>query len=62
MLPIDSAPRARVLRALLRHRDELGLGSDEQVLIAWPALLMVPNIRHAPWLAEALRGEERLDA
>jgi hypothetical protein len=60
-LPIAEL-RGRVVRALLRHRDELGLGSDEQVVQAWSALIHVPAIRYARWMAEAIRGAERLDS
>lgn len=53
--------KARILRALMRHKAECGLADDEQILISYAALLKVPAIRYAPWLYDELRGEERLD-
>ena len=46
----------------MANKDKLGVGDDEQVLIAYAALLKVPGIRNSQWLHDALRGEEpRLD-
>ena len=56
-----TAFKARILRAFMRHKAECGLGDDEMVMIAWPALLKVPSIRNSQWLHQALSGEERLD-
>lgn len=54
--------KARLLRAFMANKDKLGLGDDEQVLIAYRALLAAPSIRNSQWLHDALRGEEpRLD-
>ena len=55
-----AAFKGRLLRALMQHKEECGLGDDSQVMISYLALLKVPSIRNSPWLYEALRGEERL--
>ena len=34
--------KARLLRAFMANKDKLGLGDDEQVLIAYRALLAAP--------------------
>lgn len=57
---IDLAFKARVLRTMMRHKVELGLGSDEQVLVAYPALISVPHIRRR--IAQAVHADgDRLD-
>ena len=72
----DLALRARLARVFLRHREDVGLGSDEQVMIALDALsalyisqaraaLLAKDLaerRRLAWFLAAINGErEQLD-
>lgn len=57
--PEFASIHAELARLSIKHKAECGLGDDEMVMIAWPALLKVPSIRNSTWLHEALAGEER---